>query len=89
VIQLIGKERATEMELAALSIYQRAQEYAHKRGVIIADTKMEFGIDSQGQMVLGDEVLTPDSSRFWNLDSYTANRPQERYISSLEERDVN
>jgi phosphoribosylaminoimidazole-succinocarboxamide synthase len=70
VVQLIGRERAEQMRDITLSIYQRAAGYARERGIIIADTKFEFGVDSDGDMVLIDEVLTPDSSRFWPVSEY-------------------
>ncbi|HEX4109617.1 MAG TPA: phosphoribosylaminoimidazolesuccinocarboxamide synthase [Solirubrobacteraceae bacterium] len=70
-VRAIG-DRALAERLRELSIavYQRAAEHARERGVILADTKFEFGLDDGGQIVLGDEVLTPDSSRFWPADGY-------------------
>lgn len=70
VIELIGRERAQQMRDVTLSIYRRAAAYARERGIIIADTKFEFGVDSDADMVLIDEVLTPDSSRFWPVSEY-------------------
>ena len=69
VVEFVGKERAEQVRAISISIYQRARETAEKRGIIIADTKFEFGI-SGGQLLLIDEVLTPDSSRFWPKDEY-------------------
>ena len=66
----IGADLATKIEKAALAIYNKAYEHAYKNGIIIADTKFEFGLDEDGNLVLADEVLTPDSSRFWNLVTY-------------------
>ena len=66
----LGKELATKIQNAALAIYKKCYDHAYKNGIIIADTKFEFGLDENGELVLGDEVLTPDSSRFWNLDTY-------------------
>ena len=66
----LGEELGTKIEKAALAIYKKCYEHAYKNGIIIADTKFEFGLDENGELVLGDEVLTPDSSRFWNLDTY-------------------
>ena len=66
----IGKELTDKIEKAALAIYKKCYEHAYKNGIIIADTKFEFGLDENGELVLGDEVLTPDSSRFWNLAEY-------------------
>jgi phosphoribosylaminoimidazole-succinocarboxamide synthase len=69
--ELVGEERFREVELVALALYAFAAEFALERGIIIADTKFEFGIDEEGRLVLGDEALTPDSSRFWPADEYT------------------
>jgi phosphoribosylaminoimidazole-succinocarboxamide synthase len=69
-IALIGEERYREVERASIALYERAAAAAVERGIILADTKFEFGIDSDGTLVVGDEVLTPDSSRFWPADSY-------------------
>ncbi|MBO6177517.1 MAG: phosphoribosylaminoimidazolesuccinocarboxamide synthase [Treponema sp.] len=66
----LGEELATKIQNAALAIYKKCYDHAYKNGIIIADTKYEFGLDENGELVLGDEVLTPDSSRFWNLDTY-------------------
>lgn len=66
----LGVELGTKIEQAAIAIYKKCYEHAYKNGIIIADTKFEFGLDEEGNLVLGDEVLTPDSSRFWNLASY-------------------
>ncbi|MBB5220026.1 phosphoribosylaminoimidazolesuccinocarboxamide synthase [Treponema rectale] len=66
----LGEELATKIQNAALAIYKKCYDHAYKNGIIIADTKFEFGLDENGELVLGDEVLTPDSSRFWNLDTY-------------------
>ncbi len=67
---LVGEERFDEVERVSIELYRTAAEYALTRGIIIADTKFEFGIGADGQLVLGDEALTPDSSRFWPADSY-------------------
>jgi phosphoribosylaminoimidazole-succinocarboxamide synthase len=66
----IGRDLAEKVRRTALSIYTFAAEHARARGIIIADTKFEFGIDPNGELVLIDEVLTPDSSRFWPMDRY-------------------
>jgi phosphoribosylaminoimidazole-succinocarboxamide synthase len=68
--ELIGEERFDEVEAIALALYAHASEYARGRGIILADTKLEFGLDSNGSLVLGDEAFTPDSSRFWPADEY-------------------
>ena len=66
----LGEELGTKIEKAALAIYKKCYDYAYERGIIIADTKFEFGLDENGELILADEVLTPDSSRFWNKDAY-------------------
>jgi phosphoribosylaminoimidazole-succinocarboxamide synthase len=67
---LIGAERAAEVRAVSLRLYTEAAAYALARGIVIADTKFEFGLDEAGRLTLMDEVLTPDSSRFWPLDSW-------------------
>lgn len=71
-----GCELATAIRDASLKVYKKCAEYALSRGIIIADTKFEFGLDEDGELVLGDEVLTPDSSRFWRLDQYEPGQGQ-------------
>ncbi len=68
--QLIGEERAREVRDTSIRLYEAAAAYALERGIIIADTKFEFGVDDNGTLHLIDEALTPDSSRFWPLDTY-------------------
>ncbi len=68
--KLLGAARAAEVRDATLALYTQAAEYALTRGIIIADTKFEFGVDGSGRMYLIDEALTPDSSRFWPADEY-------------------
>ncbi len=70
LVEELGEERAEEVRDATLSIYQQAAALAASRGIILADTKFEFGIDEDDNLVLADEVLTPDSSRYWPADSY-------------------
>ncbi len=70
VAERIGETLAERVRDTALAIYERAAEYALTRGIIIADTKFEFGLDAEGRLHLIDEVLTPDSSRFWPVDGY-------------------
>ena len=72
----VGEETAAELRRLTLEIYRRGASLAAERGVIIADTKLEFGRAPDGSIVLADEVLTPDSSRFWPADSWTPGRPQ-------------
>jgi phosphoribosylaminoimidazole-succinocarboxamide synthase len=70
IAEKIGTARAEEVRRTALALYAFASEYARTRGIIIADTKFEFGLDREDRLVLIDEILTPDSSRFWPADSY-------------------
>jgi len=74
--ELVGPERFREVERVALTLYEYAAKYARERGIVIADTKFEFGLDDEGRLVLGDEALTPDSSRFWPADAYEPGGPQ-------------
>jgi phosphoribosylaminoimidazole-succinocarboxamide synthase len=69
-VDLLGQERAIKIRDTSLKIYTLAAEYAKQRGIIIADTKFEFGVDTDGVLYLIDEVLTPDSSRFWPVEAY-------------------
>jgi phosphoribosylaminoimidazole-succinocarboxamide synthase len=77
--ELIGSERLAEVERASIELYRFAAEHARSRGILIADTKFEFGIDATGPLVLADEVLTPDSSRFWPADGYRPGGSQPSY----------
>lgn len=72
----LGDERAEQLRRATVEIFACAQELAAQRGIILADTKFEFGLDADGELVLGDEVLTPDSSRYWPADSYAEGKVQ-------------
>ena len=67
---IVGEELATQIKNTSIRLYDFASKHSIKRGIIIADTKFEFGLDNEGQLTLMDEVLTPDSSRFWPLQSY-------------------
>lgn len=69
-VKLLGAARAEEVRTASLALYSQAAEYAATKGIIIADTKFEFGVDETGKMYLIDEALTPDSSRFWPVEEY-------------------
>jgi phosphoribosylaminoimidazole-succinocarboxamide synthase len=77
--ELIGTERLAEVERVSLELYRTAAEYAASRGIIVADTKFELGLDDEGGLVLGDEAVTPDSSRFWPADVYEPGGPQPSY----------
>jgi len=74
MVRLIGAPLASAVREASLALYQYAAAHAHRRGIIIADTKFEFGLDAAGKLTLIDEVLTPDSSRFWPADSWRVGR---------------
>ncbi len=76
VVDKVGEELAFKLREDTLEIYVRAANFALDRGIILADTKFEFGRDSDGNLVLADEVLTPDSSRYWPADGYEAGRTQ-------------
>ena len=90
--ELVGSDLTDNMAQVSISLYQRAADYARTRGIIIADTKFEMGLDPNGQLLLIDEVLTPDSSRFWPLDQYAPGKSQPSfdkqflrdYLSSLD-----
>jgi phosphoribosylaminoimidazole-succinocarboxamide synthase len=75
-VALVGEERFDEVEARSLELYRFVSERAAARGIILADTKLEFGIDAQGRLVLADEIFTPDSSRFWPADEYAPGGPQ-------------
>ena len=74
-----GEEYAATIRDMTLAIYNRCAEYALSKGIIIADTKLEFGLNENGEIVLGDEMLTPDSSRFWPLEGYEEGKSQPSY----------
>jgi len=76
---LLGGELAEQLRSVSLEIYRRCAAYARERGIIIADTKFEFGLDDDGRLVLIDEILTPDSSRFWPADSYAPGQSPESF----------
>ena len=79
VADLVGAETAAELRRVTLEVYRRGWALAAKRGIIVADTKLEFGRAADGTLVLADEVLTPDSSRFWPADEYEPGRPQHSF----------
>lgn len=79
VRDLLGEETTVFLRETSLRLYREAREYARGRGIIIADTKFEFGRGRDGQIILIDEALTPDSSRFWPLDSYTPGKSQQSF----------
>jgi phosphoribosylaminoimidazole-succinocarboxamide synthase len=75
-VELVGEERFDKVERISLELYRFASERAAERGILVADTKFELGVDGNGGLVLADETFTPDSSRFWPADEYEAGRPQ-------------
>ncbi len=76
-VKLVGDRTLVErLRDVSIAVYVRAAEHARERGIILADTKFEFGLDDSGELTLGDEVCTPDSSRFWPADQYQPGRPQ-------------
>ncbi|HVM56814.1 MAG TPA: phosphoribosylaminoimidazolesuccinocarboxamide synthase [Gaiellaceae bacterium] len=77
--ELVGEERLREVEAISIELYTTAAEHALAAGIVIADTKFELGLDRDGNVVLGDEALTPDSSRFWPADAYEPGRAQDSY----------
>ncbi len=77
--KIVGTEIAAELRETTLKLYDTAAEYALSRGIILADTKFEFGANSEGTVTLGDEALTPDSSRFWELSGWTPGQSQPSY----------
>jgi phosphoribosylaminoimidazole-succinocarboxamide synthase len=79
VVTLVGEQRAAQLRDQTLAVYSKAADHALSKGVIVADTKFEFGVDADGELVLADEVLTPDSSRYWPADTYQPGVVQPSY----------
>jgi phosphoribosylaminoimidazole-succinocarboxamide synthase len=79
MVKELGEKQAEEARSRSLQLYQKAAVLAERRGIIIADTKFEFGLDEGGRLMLIDEALTPDSSRFWPLDEYVPGGPQKSF----------
>lgn len=77
--KIVGQDLCDKLASKAIELYTKANEYAKSRGIIIADTKFEFGLDEDDNLVLVDEVLTPDSSRFWNAKTYKVGQSQDSY----------
>ena len=78
-VELVGEAHAARLERVSIDLYRFAADYAAERGILMADTKFEFGLDGDGEIRLGDEALTPDSSRFWPADEYEPGRGQPSY----------
>lgn len=74
--ELVGRDLYVLLKALSISLYEYARDYAAERGILIADTKFEFGTDAEGNVILADEILTPDSSRFWPADAYEPGRGQ-------------
>jgi phosphoribosylaminoimidazole-succinocarboxamide synthase len=83
VVDTVGEEVAAELRATTLAVYARAEKIARERGIIVADTKLELGRRADGTMVLADEVLTPDSSRFWPADEWQPGRAQPSYDKQI------
>ena len=79
VVALVGAPRAASLRDRTLEVYRRGARIAAERGILLADTKLEFGLDAGGVLTLGDEVLTPDSSRWWPADRWAPGGPQPSY----------
>lgn len=83
VVEAVGDDEAAELRVLTMAVYQHAHDVARKRGIILADTKLEFGARPDGTTVLGDEVLTPDSSRFWPAAEWQPGRAQASYDKQI------
>jgi phosphoribosylaminoimidazole-succinocarboxamide synthase len=83
VVAIVGEEMAVRLRDLTLDIYSRGSQLAAERGIILADTKFEFGLDGDGTVVLADEVLTPDSSRYWDADTYTPGQVQPSFDKQI------
>jgi phosphoribosylaminoimidazole-succinocarboxamide synthase len=83
VVDVVGADTAAHLRDLTLAVYGRAEQVARERGIILADTKLEFGARPDGTIVLGDEVLTPDSSRFWPADDWRPGRAQSSYDKQI------
>ncbi|ADT97691.1 phosphoribosylaminoimidazolesuccinocarboxamide synthase [Mycolicibacterium gilvum] len=79
VVELIGAERAERLRERTLAVYRQGADHASTRGIIVADTKFEFGIGADGELALADEVFTPDSSRYWRADDYAEGQVQNSF----------
>jgi len=83
-VELVGdRALAEELRRVSIALYRAAAEHARERGIILADTKFEFGMDEDGKLTLGDEVLTPDSSRFWPVDGYAPGKGQPSFDKQI------
>jgi phosphoribosylaminoimidazole-succinocarboxamide synthase len=87
-VELVGAERAAELRDLSLEIYRRAARIAESRGLILADTKFEFGVDDAGVLTLADEVLTSDSSRYWDAAAWRSGTTPEERMASFDKQIV-
>ncbi len=78
-IKIIGLDLAEKVKRISLEVYNKCAKHALSKGIIMADTKFEFGLDEEGNLILGDEIMTPDSSRFWPLEKYIEGKEQESF----------
>ena len=83
VVASVGADTARRLRVLTLELYRKGAEHAAANGVIVADTKFEFGLDPAGEIILGDEVLTPDSSRFWPAEEWSPGRPQRSFDKQI------
>ena len=88
VVELVGADRAAQLRDASLSLYRRAAEIAEQKGLILADTKFEFGVDADGTLRLADEVLTSDSSRYWDAAAWASGTTPEERMASFDKQIV-
>ncbi len=88
VVELVGAERAAQLRDASLSLYRRASAIAEQKGLILADTKFEFGVDGEGTLRLADEVLTSDSSRYWDAEAWNSGTTPEERMASFDKQIV-
>lgn len=88
VVELVGAERAAQLRDASLSLYRRASAIAEAKGLILADTKFEFGVDADGTLRLADEVLTSDSSRYWDAEAWKSGTTPEARMASFDKQIV-
>ena len=88
VVELVGAERAAQLRDASLSLYRRASAIAEEKGLILADTKFEFGVDAEGTLRLADEVLTSDSSRYWDAEAWKTGTTPEARMASFDKQIV-
>lgn len=81
--EIVGKEMIERLEELSITIFKTCSDFAEQKGIIIADTKMEFGIDEEGSLILIDELMTPDSSRFWGKDKYEVGEEQDSFDKQI------